>query len=207
MPGTMSRVDLVADLKASLHDAADVFTADADADFDRLLNIAAEALARYRPPIKGSYLTLSAGVALYSAPNDLIAFSRESWTPGRLPDPWEPTFPGALPRVDVIGVPGARQLFFTPTPSAAHISALGSRFDYLYLASHSVSATAGETTISPSDRGLFLLRAQVEALREMAIRNINKPVQLRDGMSGMPKNGTPSYLYAVLLAEFERSAA
>ena len=32
MPGTMSSADLVADLKASLHDAAGVFTAAADAD-------------------------------------------------------------------------------------------------------------------------------------------------------------------------------
>ena len=52
-------------------------------------------------------------------------------------------------------------------------------------------------------RSLLLLRAQAEACRELALRNVSKPVTMRDAVGSQPRNGTPSALYQMLLTEFE----
>lgn len=208
MAGTMSQADLVADLKASLHDAASVFTAANDADFVRHLAIAALDFGRVLPLVKTGTLTLVADTASYAAPADLLRIDGEMWSSrGTLPQPWEASYPGQLPRPRVVGASGGKLIVFTPPPSAAHILALGSAFSYLYSAAHAIGAAATDTTIAAGDRGLLLLRAQAEALREMAIRNVGKPVQLRDGLSGTPRNGTPAALYQALLDEFNLAAA
>ena len=206
MPGTMSRADLVADLKASLHDAAGVFTAAADADFERLLGLAALDFGGKRPLLKSATLTLVADTAAYSAPADLAELHSERWSAGRLPQPWDAAWPGRPPRQSVVGAAGARQIVFTPAPGAAHLAALGSSFAYEYRAGHSIGAAAADTTIAAADRGLLLLRAQAEAMREVAVRNSAKPVSLRDGISGQTRNGTPSYLYETMLREFREAA-
>lgn len=205
MPGTLSRADLVADLKDSLHDAASVFTAPADADFVRHLDKAALDFRRVRPLMKDGQIALEAGVATYTAPADLAEFTLETWSDA-CPSQWESAYPGQLPRVAIVGPSGARRLHLSPAPSAMHLAALGSDFTFLYVANHTVAELAADTTITAADRGLLLLRAQAEALRELAIRNVGKPVQLRDGHSGTPRNGTPAALWQALMAEFEGAA-
>jgi hypothetical protein len=61
---------------------------------------------------------------------------------------------------------------------------------------------AADTTVTAADRGLLLLRAQVEAMRELSVRAAAKPVQLRDGLSGVARNSTPAALHEVLLRVF-----
>jgi hypothetical protein len=200
----MSSADLVADLKVSLHDAAGIFTAAADADFTRLLAIAAQDLARVRPLIKSGTLTLVAGTASYSAPSGLVAFGRETWS-AAMPQAWESTYCGPLPRISLTGVPAARKITFTPAPTEAQVAVLGATFDYLYLAAHVIGAAATDTTVQPEDRAMLLLRAQAEAVREMAFRNLNKPISLRDGSGGTTRNGTPSYLFESLMREFREA--
>jgi hypothetical protein len=84
---------------------------------------------------------------------------------------------------------------------------LGSEFRYYYFALHSIGAAAADTTVKASDRGLLLLRAQAEAMKEMAMRNIKKPVQMRDGLASAPRNGTPASLFQALMDQFEKEAA
>jgi hypothetical protein len=207
MAGTMSSADLVADLKASLHDAANVFTAAADADFVRLLNLAAAALGFKRPRRLQGSITLVDGTPDYAAPAGMLYLIADQWaTPSLVPPPWEPTYPGALPRVSLIEQAGAQTLLFSPPPNALHIAALGATYKFIYRAAHSINAVAASTTIQPDDRGLLLLRGQVEALREISIRNSAKPVSMRDGLSGQARNGTPSYLYETMLREYEEAA-
>lgn len=209
MAGTMSEADLVADLKASLQDAANVFTAASDADFKRHLAAAALDFTRARPRTVLGSLTLTADEPAYALPNDFHAFKCDLWgqAPKARPQPWEKTWPGPLPRAVVAESGGAKKLTLAPPPTASQISALGAEFRFYYYAKHAIDATAASTTIAASDRGLLLLRAQAEAMRELAMRNIHKPVQLRDGISGMPRNSTPSFLFAELMGEFERRAA
>lgn len=205
----MSQTDLVADLKASLHDAADVFTAASDADFIRHLDLAARALARFRPRTLVGTLTLQADIGLYAAPDDLANFKSHLWgiTPIAAGKPWEKTFPGRLPNVSVGEVNGSPAIMLTPPPTAFQIGVLGSEFRYYYFARHVIGATAIDTTVRDADRGILLLRAQAEAMKEMSMRNIKKPVQIRDGLASAPRNGTPASLFQALLDEFEREAA
>jgi hypothetical protein len=202
----MSQADLVADLKAGLLDSADVFTAAADADFIRHLGAAALALARPRPRTLLGELTLVADQPGYAAPSDFHAFKTGLWgsTTAR---PWEKSWPGRIPVARAVEVDGAIEIHLDPAPTSAQIALLGSAYKFYYFAKHSISTTAASTTVRPGDRGLLLLRAQAEAMKEMALRNIKKPVQLRDGLASAPRNGTPAALFESLLALFDKEAA
>ncbi len=205
MPGTMSQADLVADHKASLQDAAKVFTAASDADFIRQLDAAALDMGRVRPRTLLGTLTLVADQFNYAAPADFLSYKSALWGIGRC-QPWEKSYTGKLPDVREAVNGSARELHLLPAPTGNQITVLGSAFKFYYFAAHSISATAANTTIQPGDRGLLLMRAQAEAMKEMAMRNIGKPVQLRDGISSGPKNGTPQYLFERLMKLFEESA-
>lgn len=205
MAGTMSQVDLVADLKRSLHDSAAVFNAALDADFVRFLNQALPDMGWKRPVTKLGQVTLSAGVADYSLADytDLQNYKTHLWEPsGVAPQPWEPGYPGAVPRVHAYKGATGWSLGFEPAPSSAHIAVRGSVFKFYYFAKHAIGTNAVDTTVTVLDRGLLLLRAQAEAMLELTLRNVAKPVQLRDGLSGTPRNSTPRALYEALLAQF-----
>lgn len=209
MAGTLSEVDLVADLKASLQDAADVFTAASDADYKRHLDMAARDLVRFRPRTLIGTLTLTADTATYAAPADIAGVKSHLWgvSPIAAGKPWEKTYPGRLPDLSLGESGGAQMIVLTPPPTANQIALLGSEFKYYYFARHIIGADAANTTVRMADRGLLILRAQAEAMKEMAVRNIKKPVQLRDGLQSAPKNGSPAALYNALLEDFERMAA
>jgi hypothetical protein len=202
----MTRAELAADLKASLQDAASVFTAPDGADFLRFLDKAALDFYRVRPRTLLGELTLVADQFAYEAPDDLLAYKSALWGTDRRIQPWEKSWPGRLPDVYLCEDGGARALHFLPAPTAQQISVLGSTYKYWYFASHQIGDTEADTTILSGQRGLLLLRAQAEAMREMAMRNISKPVQMRDGVSSGPRNGTPAALYAALMKEFEEAA-
>lgn len=207
MPGTMSQADLVADLKASLQDAADIFTAAADADFIRHLGLAALDMSRLRPRTMLGTLAAVADKYDYPAPADLLSYKSDLWGAYKKNcQPWEKNNPGRLPEVRLVVNGLIRELHMIPPPSAHQIAILGSAYKYYYFAAHSIGVAAADTTVQPGDRGLLLIRAQAEAMKEMAMRNIKKPVQLRDGLSNGPRNGTPSYLFEVLMKQFEEMA-
>lgn len=207
MPGTLSRDDLVADLKDSLQDAANVFTAANDADFVRHLDAAALFMGRLRPRTMLGTLTLVADQFNYAAPADFLSYKSNLWNIGaRSVHPWEKNYPGRLPDV-VAAVNGStRELHFLPAPTAQQISLLGSSFKFYYFAAHAIGDTAAATTLHAGDRSLLLLAAQAEAMKELSMRNLGKPVQMRDGLTNGPRNGTPAHLFEVLLRLLEESA-
>jgi len=203
MAGSMSQADVMADLQRSLHDAASVFNAADSADWLRLLAVALTAMQAKRPRTLLGTLSLVADEPLYTvAATDFAAYKTHIWG-GRPPKPWADCHPGALPRVSATQDGAAWRLVFDPAPTWAHINAYGSTFRYWYFGRHSLGADAADSTLAEADRPLLLLRAQAEALRELTMRNINKPVQVRDGLSGTPRNSTPAALYRELLAEWE----
>jgi hypothetical protein len=200
MSGSMAQADLVEDLKRSLHDAASVFDAAADADWLRFLSIAATAMERKRPRTLLGQVDLVAEQDLYALTlTDFASYKTHIWA-GRPPKSWAVGYPGALPRVSVHN---HHTLAFDPAPTAMHLAAYGNNFRFWYFGLHVIGSTAEATTLALADRALLLLRAQAEAMRELSMRNINKPVALRDGYSGTPRNSTPAALYAHLLAEWE----
>jgi hypothetical protein len=199
--------DLVADLKMSVHDAASSFKS--DADWPRLLRTAALAMVCKRPRTLFGSITLTPGVDVYlldSALQSSVArYKTHAWASGAI-KPWCPGYPGAVPRIKLEGEPGAWQLVFDPAPTAAQISAWGSNFRFWYFAAHVLDADPTKTTVAAVDRGLLLLRAQAEAMRELAMHGVNKAVQMRDGFSGAARNSTPAALFEVLLREWEAAS-
>ncbi|MCV2349345.1 hypothetical protein [Paucibacter sp. Y2R2-4] len=196
----MTQADVLDDLQRSLHDAASVFSAPDQADWKRHLQTALAAFSRKRRRTLLGTITLQAEQDIYPLPAEVqaefIDYKTHLW--GNKPcKPWSKGYAGALPRVKE----QAGALVFDPAPSAAHLAAFGSSFRFWYFAQHRLDATG--STVQAVDRPLLLLRAQAEALRELSMRNINKPVTVRDGFSGTPRNSTPAALYAQLLAEFE----
>lgn len=206
MPGTMSEADLVADLKASLNDAKTVFTAANDDDFKRQLKTAALDLGRKRPRTLVGSFTLVADQAGYAPlPALFLAYKSHLWgvAPKAAPQPWERHYTGRLPTARVAEEGGVRKLHLDRPPTAAQIDVLGDDFRYYYSAGHAIGAAEADTTVLAGDRQLLILRAQAEALRELAMRNVMKPMMVRDGLSSQPRNGTPSFLHQALMQEFE----
>jgi hypothetical protein len=203
MPGSMSQRDLVADLKRSLHDAAELFNAAGDGDFERMLATAAVAMQDKRPRTQLGQVTIAADeprVPLALA--DFHRYKTHVWG-SRAPAPWDPSYPGALPRISAVNEGATWALVFDPPPTARHIATYGSTCRFWYFATHSIGAEAADTTLAPADRPLLLLRAQAEAMRELTMRHVHKPVSLRDGYSGAPRNSTPAALYEALMAEWK----
>lgn len=210
MAGSLSRADLIASLKESLHEAADPFKLDDPADdsqFSRLIDVAAEDFGRVVPRTLLGCLNLVAGQPDYPAPADFSRMKSPLWGVNHGIKPWEPRYPGRLPSYDVSGGYGAYTITLNPAPTERQISALGSNYRFYYAAAHQVGSDAADTTIPAALRGLFLLRCQAEAMRELALRNVAIPVTLRDGFSGQPRNGTPSHIYAQLMGEFDARGA
>jgi hypothetical protein len=208
MAGSMSEADLVADLKTSLLDAAPQFAGEAaDGAYKRFLRQALPDMQTKRPMTKLGTLTLVANEASYSITEaDFAALKLDLWRDqSKLPRPWAPTWPGPLPRIQAVQGAGQWLMLFEPAPTVAQLSLLGTAFKFWYFATHSIGADAADTTVAAQDRGLLLLRAQAEAMLALAMRNAGKPVQLRDGMSGTPRNSTPSALHQALMDLFRET--
>ena len=211
MSGTMSRADLSADLEDSLHDAAKIFkdAGTGTTPFERFLDHAAQDLARVAPrPHVTATLILIADQPNYAAPAGLVRLMSADWGRDQQAQrrPWQPNWP-MLPRQSLRENAGAREIWLTPAPTAAQITDLGATYRYTYAAHHSIDAAAANTTVPVHHRGLLLLRAQAEALKELSIRASQKPVLIRDGMSGQARNGTPAALYDQLMTDFLGRAA
>lgn len=202
----MDMPSLVWDLKASLMDAAKKFTTFGDEDFRRLLRRAALEMQAKRPITKAGALGLFAHQGRYRVLDaDFAQLKTHLWAdPARTPPPWEYGYPGAVPRVTAAWDGLDWWLEFSPAPTPRQITAWGAEFAFFYFARHVLPEDVGGTsTLADADRGLLLLRAQAEAMRELAMRNLVIPIQMRDGYSVTARNGTPAALFKVLLDEFK----
>ena len=136
-------------------------------------------------------------------PADMLSFKAALWGRSRVTQPWEKAWSGKLPNVSQAQNGAAREMYLDPPPTAAQITQLGSAYKFYYFVGHVVGVNAADTSVLPGDRGLLLLRAQAEAMKELFMRNVGKPVAMRDGLSQGTRNGTPGYLFEVLMKLFE----
>ncbi|MCD5329602.1 hypothetical protein ACFFU8_17765 [Chromobacterium piscinae] len=199
---------LAQSLRASMLGAAEEFDREPErgslAQFQRLLQVALDDYSRRRPLIVLGRLQLEAERVVYDCPADLVAVQAFDWgraDKARLPV-WADGWPGRLPDMRVSRDGDRRVLYLMPAPSARQIGLLGSAAAYRYRSRHTLDEQG--STIPAGDEPLVLLRAQAEAMRELAISHAVTPYQVRDGISATPRNGTPSYLHTVLMEEFER---
>lgn len=197
----MPHADLITAHKAQLGKAVDRFRSANDADLIRHLALAARWLDDKRPRQKMSALAVTAGEVDYPAAAGSLAILAHEWGIGSIRQPWDNDYLGIPPLIrQVDGDPDPRwRLSIAPT--ANQISAWGPTIPVRYQAAHEISATA--VTARDSDRGLVLLAALIEALRDLS--NETAVVQLHKGITGLPTAGTPAYLYERLLQEWERA--
>lgn len=199
---------VIAALKSSVGTAvAGRFKAADDADWKRALAAALQDMQFKRPNTRAGTVQLHALQAAYPVPYpDFAALKVHMWAdPARTPPPWEPGYPGAVPRVDAQFDGATWTLVFSPAPTMRQISAWGGEFAFWYFGRHVLSDVPGNSTLTDADQPLLLLRAQAELMREMAMQNVALPVTVRDGYSGTPRNGTPAALFEVLLAQFREA--
>lgn len=209
MAGSMSKADLIADLRGMLDKSADKFALDGDAPWERHLTLAALDLGRFRRRTLADTLTLVADQANYAAPAALLNFKVTTWgdKARRTRKPWDANWPGPPPRVSVAEAgDGSLELWLDPAPTAAQISDLGGAFAYFFWAGHVIGDTAAQTSVRPGDRHLLLMRAMGAALTELANKGVMTPVRLGDGVGAMPKNGTPAALADQAIKLFETMA-
>jgi hypothetical protein len=201
--GPLSQSSVIADLKRSLHDAGTAFSAAADMDWVRFIDVALVAMQAKRPRTLLGTVTITADQARVPLLlDDFAQYKTHVWGT-RPPKPWSDAYPGALPRISAVHDLNGWALAFDPPPTAQHIATHGSAFRFWYFGTHTLGLDDVDTTLAPADRPLLVLRAQAEAMRELTLRQVNKPVALRDGYSGTPRNSTPAALYKALLDEFE----
>jgi len=201
--------ELVGLHKRSLLDAGQFFDAPADADFIRHLRIAGRALAvdNKRPRTLAASLALAADVAQYPAPDNLVQVKTSGWGVAQTQAaPWNvPRTPLPILRM-LYDEAGNRLISLSPAPTAEQLSAFGARYPYYYTAAHDMP-DAGDSSVTDDELDLLLLRAKVEALRELSIRNHSKPVTMHGGSGeGIARNQTAASLYAAFLQEYQAAS-
>ena len=201
----ITRAALAQTLRSSLHDAALAFGEDAEV-FDRCVSTALKAYTRLRPHRLQLAVPWSFGGPDHDIPADVQRVAVVQWS-DRVVDQWLDTgqlAPPAVLQASIVQVSSGSQLRL-----AAPLHGKAPRAGTVYVTLHTVHTLpyddVDETpqTVTDADEDLLLLRAQVEAMRELAARGITKPVTLRDGQSQGPRNGTPASMQGQLLAEFK----
>lgn len=207
MPGSMSLADLLVTHKAALMDAADVFASGGSEDLELHLKTAADDFRRVKPNMQYGEITLVAEQRAYALPAGIGDYRYDTWGQRRKLT-WERGYSGRLPRTQLAVVAGVQKLVLDPAPTQANIDDAGSILPYYHAVPHVIHATDGaQTTIPLALRGLLILRAQVEAMRQLAMRNSQKQVSMMEGYGNVSRNGTASYLFEALSQEFELKAA
>jgi hypothetical protein len=146
--------------------------------------------------VRRSSITLEAGVTEYDPPADIKRVTRCGWAraENKARKPWNPNWIHNLPDLSLVETDSGKKLELSREISAAELADIGSTCTYYYEAAHVIDADASNTSIQAEDRDLLLLRAKVEACRELAMRQIGKPIALRDGYTNTPRNGSPAAL-------------
>jgi len=209
MSGSLSQLDLVVDLKASLHDLAAIFSKEpADAAYIRHLDQAALDMHRVRPRRLQGTITLVALQHYYAAPADMLRVIQVLYADQERNSlrPWDTGYAHNIPRAEAQYTGDTPMLWLSPAPTSSMIAVCGASYGFLYSARHQVATDAEDTTIRAVDRHLLLLRAQAEAMKEAAARNISKPIAVTDTISSVTRNGVPAALYDQLLKEFLKAA-
>lgn len=191
----MTRAEILAQYCASLGEVEQQFQVPNHGDYLRHLNTALPAMTHKRPLLKRATLTLVADEPYYTAdlPLDIDSVHSIVWPSG--PSTYNYPAPRLLYQPGFITV--------SPTPSTTLVACFPT-VSYQYYAKHSILADS--TTLRDNDVPLLILRAQAEAMRELAMRSHQKPVSLRGGSGGGAlSNMQPSALYEMLLAEFQRT--
>ena len=197
-----------ADLQRSLLDARSVFgeSTEQQQQFDQHLLAAVADFNRVAPLILTDKLTLQESVAIYPAPANAIRFHRTALTQDQNQiDPWDPRRLAVVPTPTITMQNGVRVWELSPTPTQKMLLQLETvDYPYSYFSGHVLDEDPAKTTILDAHLPQLVLRAQVEALRAIAVRNSFKPVAIRDASLSQTRNGTPAALAEQFMRMWEQ---
>lgn len=200
--------ELVTEHKAQLGpDATEVFNAPDDGDYKRHIELATLRIDEKRPYVVDASVTVQAEQASYPAPADLLRLWGPTWGLSQRQHlaPWDPRHPGRMPRLRLASVGGVRSLLLDPAPTNHQVAQCGETYTYRYYAKHQVDDLA--STVDIEDKRYLLMAALIEAVRELASRNVLKPIQLHRGVGAVPTSATPLELYRTLTEQWEALSA
>ena len=195
-------------LASSLLDARSLFGEDGSAAqgaaLDHHLRAAAADFNRVRPRVEAFELTLIADQADYPAPAGSLRFHLAEMVEANAAiEPYDSRRQAQVPLPVLIRSSSGRSWRFRPVPTQRLIHALGCRYRYTAIVAHVLADDAGDTTFADADLPLLVMRAQVESLRALAIRNAHKPFTTRDPSYGQTRNSTPAALAQMTLDAWE----
>lgn len=198
--------DILLSYKSSLLDSASVFT---NEHLARHLKTAIFEYSKRKPLIKNGSIDLIPNIKTYSAPNDLFEIFETLWAKNEklTKNPWDFNYPRNLPRLNAFQRNNGYELVLNRAVTESEIQMFGKAFEFSYKAFHILGNDLNQTTITENAIPIILLRAQAEAAREMAMRNIHKPVSLNTPVGGVPSNGTAMGIYQALIIEFEKQVS
>jgi hypothetical protein len=133
-------------------------------EYEEIVLLSVLKYSGFRPRIRKTTVTLSAGTDTYPAPDGFREMYLPLWGKDKTPvNPWERPQPAAaVPDVFLV----AEQLFFTPTPTAGMIAVYGAAFPFLYRSPHIV--TDSQNTIPEEDQVLIRTLGKAYACKEIA---------------------------------------
>lgn len=205
---TLKRSDVRKQLDDSLIDCGSVWGEEGanerSAAMDRFIDAALTDLNRVTPNVCAGSLSVTAGSSLHPAPDDALRFIDSEWVErNALRQPWTPQYVAVVPQPRLVRLGNVKSWQFSPPLDATTLAKLGSAFHYTYIARHRLTEDEAQATFDAALIPLVILRAQVEAMKEMAMRNSNKPMQTRDALYSQTRNGTPAALAEMLMKLFE----
>lgn len=196
----MQLATLIEQLKKALMDSAELIQ-----DIEQqVVEVALSDFSRYRPHTRVATFSLMTNQMLYLAPIDLIRIRTVLYGQNqRAKQPWESGYPRNLPRLSVIeDEENQKWVQLSHYPLESVVMNCGRDVSYTYYASRKI--VNGAISVDIQDEPLLLLRCMAEAVKYIAVHQLNKTVSVRNSIGGEAKNGTPAAIHEQLMAQFER---
>lgn len=187
----MNVATLTTHLKTSLGDSDESF----QDDLLRLLTVALDDYSRYKPLTLNASCRISPGKQTYDVPPDFLSFKHTFW--GQSTTPLWSNKPQPLGRP--LSTPQGLQFQQPITP--AHIQHYGANYAYLYFAKHKILDN-GDLTLR-ADHDLLVMRAQAQAMLELALHNADKQAAAHQHIGNQSSNSKPMHIHDMLMATFK----
>ncbi len=196
----MQLATLIDRLKKAMMDSAELI----EGTEQQIVEAALSDFSRYRPHTKVATFSLMTNQILYLAPSDMIRVRTVLYGQSqRAKQPWEQGYPRNLPRLSVIeSDENQKWVQLSHYPSESVVMSCGRDFSYTYYGSRKIVNDA--ISVDVQDEPLLLLRCMAEAVKYIAVHQLNKTVSVRNSVGGEAKNGTPAAIHEQLMTQFER---
>ncbi|SIO94657.1 hypothetical protein [Vibrio spartinae] len=196
----MQLTTLIEQLKSALMDSAELVRNMEQ----QIIQIALSDFSRYRPAVKVATFSLMTNQFLYPAPAHIMRIRTVLYGKQQRSQPcWSAGYPRHLPKLSLVeGDDGNRLIQISRFPDDSVLMRCGREVSYTYYANRVIENEA--ISVPSEDEALLLLRCIAEAVKYIAVHQLNKTVSVRNSIGGEAKNGTPAAVHEQLMSQFER---